>query len=211
VASARSERAIRIAAHHRLLVRERLFEQAGITASHFGRPPPQARVTGAEPATVGDGGLWTTPVDLERWNEAMNASAFGAATQELAERPGRLKDGSLLANGWGVGIVKLNGRVFFHRGGEVEGWTTKVVRERMSGTSVVLSTDGAPSEIVHNMAFHIAAEASAVENAWAGDTPAAEGRTPHREVAPVPRAQRANEGLSWRSVWTTGILLVAAC
>jgi hypothetical protein len=92
----------------------------------------------------------------------MNTRAFGAVTHELAERPGRLKDGSLLANGWGVGIVTLNGRVLFHRGGQVEGWTTKVVRERMSGTSVVLATDGAPSEIVHNMALHIAAEASAV-------------------------------------------------
>ena len=33
-----------------------------------------------------------------------------------------------MANGWGVGIVRAPGRVLFHRGGDVEGWTTKVVR-----------------------------------------------------------------------------------
>jgi CubicO group peptidase (beta-lactamase class C family) len=142
------------------LARERLFEPAGITTSHFG-PPPRATVTGTEPATIGDGGLWTTPADLERWNRAMNDRAFGAATHDLAEQPGRLGGGSLMADGWGVGFVKSARRVFFHRGGGVEGWTTKVVRERTSGTTVVLATDGAPAQLVHDTALQIAVDASA--------------------------------------------------
>ena len=36
---------------------------------------------------------------------AMNAQRFGTAAHDLAERPGRLLDGSLMAGGWGVGIV----------------------------------------------------------------------------------------------------------
>ncbi|HTT90004.1 MAG TPA: serine hydrolase domain-containing protein [Acidimicrobiales bacterium] len=142
------------------LARERLFEPGGITASQFGGPPPGARVTGTEPATIGEGGLWTTPADLERWNHLMNARAFGPVAHDLAERPGRLQDGSIMANGWGVGIVRSAGRVFFHRGGDVEGWTTKVVRERTSGTSVVLATDGAPPQLVHDTALQIALDAS---------------------------------------------------
>ncbi len=98
------------------VARERLFEPVAITTSHFGGAPPRTRVTGTEPATIGDGGLWTTPIDLERRNQAMNARAFGAAAHDLVERPGRLGDGSLMANGWGVGILKSTGRVFFHRG-----------------------------------------------------------------------------------------------
>jgi CubicO group peptidase (beta-lactamase class C family) len=147
------------------LARERLFEPAGMTTSHFGGPPPRARVMGTEPATVGDGGLWTTPADLERWNLAMNARAFGTAVHDLAERPGCLADGSVMANGWGVGIVESAGRVLFHRGGEVEGWTTKVVRERTSGTSVVLATYGAPPRLVHDTALHIAGDACASSSA----------------------------------------------
>jgi CubicO group peptidase (beta-lactamase class C family) len=143
------------------LARERLFKPVGIVASHFGGPPLSARITGTEPATIGDGGLWTTPADLERWNQAMNARAFGPAAHDLAERPGRLADGSLMANGWGVGIVELAQRSFFHKGGAVEGWTTKIVRERTSGTSVVLATDGAPPQLVHDTALQIAADASA--------------------------------------------------
>lgn len=143
------------------LAQERLFDPAGMSTSHFGGPPSQARRTGAEPATIGDGGLWTTPLDLERWNQAMNSRAFGTAVQDLAERPGQLSDGSLLTNGWGVGIIHSGGRVFFHRGGNVEGWTVKVVRERNSGTSVVLATDGAPPRLVHEAALKIAADASA--------------------------------------------------
>jgi CubicO group peptidase (beta-lactamase class C family) len=143
------------------LARERLFEPAGMASSHFGGPPPRARVTGAEPATTGEGGLWTTPADLERWNRVMNVRAFGPVAHDRAERPGRLQDGSIMANGWGVGIIRSAGRVFFHRGGDVEGWTTKVVRERTSGTSVVLATDGAPPQLVHDTALQIALQASA--------------------------------------------------
>ena len=142
------------------LARERLFEPVAITTSRFGAAPPRTEVTGTEPATIGDGGLWTTPGDLERWNQAMNTRAFGAAAHDLVERPGRLADGSHMANGWGVGIVKSSGRVFYHRGGDVEGWTTKVVRERTSGTSVVLATDGAPPQLVHETALQVAVEAS---------------------------------------------------
>ena len=80
----------------------------------------------------------------------MNTRAFGAAAHDLVERPGRLADGSHMANGWGVGIVKLLGRVFYHRGGDVEGWTTKVVRERTSGTSVVLATTGSAPACARN-------------------------------------------------------------
>jgi CubicO group peptidase (beta-lactamase class C family) len=141
------------------LARERLFEPAGMTTSHVGGPPSPARRMGTEPETVGDGGLWTTPVDLERWNQAMNSRAFGSAVHDLAERPGELRDGSLLANGWGVGIMNSAGRTFFHRGGNVDGWTVKVVRERTSGTSVVLATDGAPPQLVHDTALKIAATA----------------------------------------------------
>jgi CubicO group peptidase (beta-lactamase class C family) len=143
------------------LARERLFEPAVITASQFGRPPLRARVTGTEPATIGEGGLWTTPADLERWNQAMNARASETITHDLAERPGRLQDGPIAANGWGVGIVRSAGRVLFHRGGDVEGLTTKVVRERTSGTSVVLGADGAPPQLVHDKAMQIALNSSA--------------------------------------------------
>ena len=69
--------------------------------SHFGGPPSGARVTGTEPATIGEGGLWTTPVDLERWNQAMYVRAFGATAPDLAETSARLRDGSFMAIAWG--------------------------------------------------------------------------------------------------------------
>ena len=80
---------------------ERLLEPVGMMTSHFGGPASGARVSGTEPATIGEGGLWTTPVDLERWNEAMNARAFGTTAHDLAETSGRLRDGSFMANTWG--------------------------------------------------------------------------------------------------------------
>ena len=58
-------------------------------------------MTGTGPATIREVGLWTTPVDIEKWNQAMYARAFGATASDLAETFGRLRDGSFMAKAWG--------------------------------------------------------------------------------------------------------------
>jgi CubicO group peptidase (beta-lactamase class C family) len=80
------------------------------------------------PATIGDGGLWTSVRDLLRWLQAANRSELGAEAQRISETTTTLTDGSPVSYAWGVRVVPhAAGRLITH-GGSWHAWLAKTAR-----------------------------------------------------------------------------------
>ncbi|MFI6811184.1 serine hydrolase [Nonomuraea sp. NPDC050328] len=79
------------------------------TRSPLVRPRPA-------PLSLGDGGVWSTALDLLRWGHALNRDELGVSA--LLETPGRLDDGTPLDYACGIGVRSHAGhRVYRHGGG----------------------------------------------------------------------------------------------
>lgn len=121
---------------------EQVFGPLGMTASHLGPAPPGTPATVRPPATMGDGGWWTSAADLLAWLDALNLDALGEAVSRLVQTPGRLADGTALDHAWGVTVHRdTRGSTLTH-GGNWPGWTAKTVRRPATGTAVALLTTG---------------------------------------------------------------------
>jgi CubicO group peptidase (beta-lactamase class C family) len=124
------------------LARERIFEPLDMRSSLFWSGPEPYPPGSADPGfqgpptSVGDGGLWTTVVDLLRWNRAMLEDELGVST--LLHTPGALDDGTPLEYGWGVGVVHLDGALLHRHSGRWENAMAQLVRAPERGTSRAL-------------------------------------------------------------------------
>ena len=119
----------------------RLFRSFGMTRSLLGdRPEGVPARYPAPPATIGDGGLWTTAEDLLRWNEALNARVLGDDVHALVESPGRLDDGTPLDYAWGMTRTRRGGAWTYTHGGTWPAWCAKAVRRPDDGSAVALLT-----------------------------------------------------------------------
>lgn len=98
-----------------------------VTPDHI--PPPR---------TLGDGGFWTTAVDLLRWNDAMNTQVLGEIVHQYTETRGELDDGTLLDYAWGIRVLGKDRRRIISHGGSWPTWTAKCVRRPEVRTSVAL-------------------------------------------------------------------------
>ncbi|PZG01615.1 serine hydrolase domain-containing protein [Nonomuraea aridisoli] len=81
-------------------------------------PPGAAPLVRPRPAplSLGDGGVWSTAIDLLRWGQALNHDELGVSA--LMQTPGRLDDGTPLDYAWGIGVRSHAGhRVYRHGGG----------------------------------------------------------------------------------------------
>lgn len=116
-----------------------LFGGAGMSASRIGGDPATV-LAGAvpPPATIGDGGLWTTATDLLAWLVALNEQRFGADVASLTEAPGALDDGTALDYAWGVGIRPGPVDPTIIHAGSWPGWSAMTIRNRHAGTAVAL-------------------------------------------------------------------------
>lgn len=115
-----------------------LFADLGMSSSTLA---PSDRVTPdhiAPPRTLGDGGFWTSAVDLLRWNDAMNSRALGEIVHQHAETCGHLDDGTQLDYAWGVRVLGTDRRRVVSHGGSWPTWTAKCVRRPDVGSSVAL-------------------------------------------------------------------------
>lgn len=100
-------------------------------------PPGAAPLSSAHPSplSLGDGGVWSTAVDLLRWSTALNADQLGIT--ELLQTPGSLDDGSLLDYAWGMEIRQRGGRLYYWHGGAWPGVRTLLARDPDAETSLV--------------------------------------------------------------------------
>ena len=121
------------------------------TAASATRPTPCA----VHPRTVGDGGLWTSVVDLVRWLDALNRRLLGDQLTVLLEAPGRLDDGTPLDYAWGMTARPDRAGVTYTHGGSWPGWTAKTVRNPGAGTSVALLTRHDDTQLVSDTAMAI--------------------------------------------------------
>lgn len=100
---------------------EHVFGPLGMTDTQYwsqAAPPPGAAPVNPDrplPLTLGDAGVWSTAVDLMRWNEALERDELGVSG--LLQTPGRLNDGSVLEYGWGMDVLTQAGHRVYRHGG----------------------------------------------------------------------------------------------
>lgn len=124
------------------LVRE-LLTPLDLPDTRLGGPAVRLEDTPDPPGTIGDGGLWTSVLDLTRWLQACNMAAFGARTQQLAESTTTLADGSPIDYAWGVRVARsTSGRIITH-GGSWHSWLAKSVRIPEQRVAVAVLSFGA--------------------------------------------------------------------
>ena len=99
------------------LAQEFLFAPLGMHKSRLGGGGPHLSGYPDPPGTIGDGGWWTTIVDLQTWLSALNTHRLPYALERI-EAPGYLNDGTTLGYAWGLGVAEIDGRrTVFHGGG----------------------------------------------------------------------------------------------
>ncbi|MEW9553004.1 serine hydrolase domain-containing protein [Nonomuraea sp. NPDC050783] len=127
--------------------REHVFGPLGMTATRYWsgpapHPPGAAPLDARYPAplSLGDGGVWSTAVDLVRWNQALEGDELGVSA--FLQTPGRLDDGTPLDYAWGLGVREYAGRPVYQHGGRWAGLCAQLVRlaGRRSGF-VILALD----------------------------------------------------------------------
>ena len=140
------------------LARTSLFGPLGMDATTLARSGPIRTGHAQPPATIGDGGLWTTAEDLLRWNDAMNSERFGRAVHARCETPGTLDDGTPLDYAWGVRVIEHRGRRTLSHGGSWPTWSAKAVRQPDQQTSVAILSASDDADAVTNSALAVIEE-----------------------------------------------------
>lgn len=133
-----------------------LFSPLGLTGTRLGGKAVRVPACPDPPATIGDGGLWTSIDDLTRWLQACNQAKYGAAAQRLAETTGQLVDGAHVDYAWGVRITPTPcGRLITH-GGSRQSWLAKTVRIPERRVAVAVLSVGAKEQAVSDTGTHLA-------------------------------------------------------
>lgn len=140
------------------LARERLFEPLAMTATRLGGEPRRTAGQPDPPGTIGDGGLWTSAVDLTAWLVAMNHGMLSAEAVRRVERPGHLADGTALDYAWGVRVAQTpNGRRLTH-GGTRANWLAKTVRLPDQRVAVAILSTGGSESAISELGTNLAAQ-----------------------------------------------------
>ncbi|MEV0461250.1 serine hydrolase domain-containing protein [Catellatospora methionotrophica] len=118
-----------------------LFQPLGLASTRLwdgpGPAPPGADPLSPGPLSLGDGGLWSTAVDLLRWADALNDSSLGVSG--LLQAPGRLDDGTILDYAWGMGVRRHHGLTVYRHGGGWPGVRTLLARVPDRGIGIVVT------------------------------------------------------------------------
>jgi CubicO group peptidase (beta-lactamase class C family) len=138
------------------LAQRRIFGPLGISDSRLGGHPVLLPGFPDPPATVGDGGLWTTVVDLDRWLVALNEWRPEPAAVHRIEQPAALDDGSPLDYGWGLRISTVAaGRLVTH-GGSWPGWLAKTARVPEQQVAVAVLAHDSEEQAVSRLGADLA-------------------------------------------------------
>jgi CubicO group peptidase (beta-lactamase class C family) len=107
-------------------------------------------------ATLGDGGIYTSVVDLAKWNCAIERHTLvGATAQRMAWTPGVLADGHETAYGFGWFVEGDRGMMRVRHTGESRGFTNAILMYPERRLTVVVLTNrsgGTPGDIAQRIA-----------------------------------------------------------
>jgi CubicO group peptidase (beta-lactamase class C family) len=107
-------------------------------------------------ATLGDGGIYTSVVDMEKWNRAIERHTLvSAAAQRVAWTRGVLTDGSSTTYGFGWFVEHDRGSLRVRHTGETRGFTNAIVIYPEQRLTVVVLTNrsgGKPGDIAQRVA-----------------------------------------------------------
>lgn len=107
-------------------------------------------------ATLGDGGIYTSVVDLVKWNHAMERHTLvSAAAQKMAWTSGTLTDGRETGYGFGWFVEHERGMLRVRHTGESRGFTNAILKYPERGLTVVVLTNrsgGTPGDIAQRIA-----------------------------------------------------------
>ncbi|HYD51967.1 MAG TPA: serine hydrolase domain-containing protein [Gemmatimonadaceae bacterium] len=193
-----------------VVARERVLAPAGMTASTFEQPLPEARLREAATAYRADGGvvagghhvypemaaagLWTTPSDLARWVLELQRSLRGGRSKLLAPRTAH-EMVTRGMGGWGLGVQVAGERdsLYFMHGGSNAGFRAILVGYVATGRGfVVMTNSDAGMAIVGEIA-----QAIAREHGFPGFGP--------RVLTPVPLDSAGREAFVGRYRGRTGV------
>jgi CubicO group peptidase (beta-lactamase class C family) len=107
-------------------------------------------------ATLGDGGVYTSTRDLEKWDRALDRHTLvSAAAQQLAWTPPSLPDGQTTQYAFGWFVDQDRGTTRLRHHGETMGFTNAILRYPERRLTVVLLTNrtgGAPWDLAQRVA-----------------------------------------------------------
>jgi CubicO group peptidase (beta-lactamase class C family) len=142
------------------LAREWIFEPLAMTATRLGGEPCRLSGQPEPPGTIGDGGLWTSAVDLTAWLVAMNYGMINSEAVRRVERPGHLADGAALDYAWGIRVAQTPyGRCLSH-GGTWANWLAKTVRFPNQRVAVAVLSTGGSEVAISDLGIDLAQLAS---------------------------------------------------
>jgi len=132
-------------------VPERAYGYTGDSAGHFSRTDQSSTS-----ATLGDGGIYTSVVDMEKWSNALDHAALvDAAAMDKAWSPTLLTTGKESGYGYGWFVATVNGETQLRHHGESTGFTNAILKyPRRELTIIVLTnrTGGDPWDIADRIA-----------------------------------------------------------
>ena len=107
-------------------------------------------------ATLGDGGIYTSIVDMAKWSDALdNATLVDAATMHRAWSPTMLTTGKENGYGYGWFVATVNGELQLRHHGESTGFTNAILKYPQRKLTIIVLTNrtgGAPWDIADRIA-----------------------------------------------------------
>jgi CubicO group peptidase (beta-lactamase class C family) len=134
---------------------------------------------------VGDGGMYSTVDDMLRWAAAFERPEFSALLSRM-QQPGTLKNGSAIANGYGMGLSQgtYRGVLTVSHSGALAGFRTNFARLPGEKLTVVMLCNNATANVTRLTQMVAELYASAGMSAPAAAAPAAQAAS----AAPPPQA-----------------------
>lgn len=139
------------------MLEERIFRPIGMRHSAYEPTQPAHRATGYVSWALGDnepaeleatgwigaaGGIWSTPSDIARWDQALMRPGFlteASRTVLFGERV--LRDGTPTGYGGGLGIATNGGRTVYSHGGATSGFSASNTFIPLDTAAVVLMSN----------------------------------------------------------------------
>jgi len=121
-------------------------------------------------AVLGDGGIYTSVIDLAKWDRAIEQHTLvSAAEQQLAWTPPTLPNGAKTEYGFGWFIDRDHGTMRVRHHGESRGFTNGIIRYPEKRLTVVILTNrsgGAPWDIAQKIAELYLDPSAGASAAW---------------------------------------------